>query len=176
VNSSNGQIEEDLKGHDHWISAVAYSPDGLRLATASWDRTVKLWNTATGEHVRTLGGYDTPVESLVFAADSQRLATVSVGQTRSCGTWPRMRNRGTSLRQARSWPRLQSGRPVACVGAFRLHRQGSGGRQGINRPSQCRSRGRLPAEQGQSARLRRRRRRGEVMGTGRRGEFKPRER
>ena len=48
-NASTGQSEEELKGHDHWISAVAYSPDGRRLATASWDRTVKLWNTATGE-------------------------------------------------------------------------------------------------------------------------------
>jgi WD40 repeat protein len=36
------------------VSAVAFSPDGTLLATASYDGTARLWRTATGRHVATL--------------------------------------------------------------------------------------------------------------------------
>jgi hypothetical protein len=42
--------------HWGWVSALTFSPDGKTLASGSLDRTIRLWDTATGQHRRTLRG------------------------------------------------------------------------------------------------------------------------
>ena len=63
-----------LKGHGREIVAIAFSPDGARVATASHDRTVKLRLAKDGSLERTLTGPLDPVLCVAFSPDSQRVA------------------------------------------------------------------------------------------------------
>ena len=42
-------IGEPLTGHTDAVGVVAFSPDGHRLATGSYDHTIRLWNADTGQ-------------------------------------------------------------------------------------------------------------------------------
>ncbi len=70
-----------LKGHTHWISSVSFSPDGTRLASASNDNSVKLWDAATGQELHTLKGHTVPVACVCFGPDGTRLASASFDRT-----------------------------------------------------------------------------------------------
>jgi WD40 repeat protein len=69
-------LRRTLAGHTGAVNAVAVSPDGTWLATASSDATVRLWDTATGEHRATLT-HSRPVHAVAIAPDATWLATTS---------------------------------------------------------------------------------------------------
>lgn len=60
------------------LDAIAFSPDGETLATASGDsRTVTLWDVATGREKVCLDGHQDPIWSVAFSPDGRRLASAS---------------------------------------------------------------------------------------------------
>jgi WD40 repeat protein len=70
-----------LKGHKGWVSAVAFSPDGKLLATASADKTVKFWNATTGQLEATVDAHTDIVTSVAFSKDGKQFATASFDGT-----------------------------------------------------------------------------------------------
>lgn len=86
---TSGKTEPDavLEGHTAPIVALALSPDGATLASASWDQTVRLWPLGGGGGApRVLEGHTQNVNGVAFAPDGRTL--VSVGYDLSARIWP----------------------------------------------------------------------------------------
>jgi WD40 repeat protein len=68
---------QTLEGHSSEVSSVAFSHDSTRLASASYDSTVKIWDASSGACLQTLEGHSRSVGSVAFSHDSTRLASAS---------------------------------------------------------------------------------------------------
>lgn len=73
------------QGHTAPIVSIAVSPDGAMIASASWDRTVRLWPLAGGAP-RVLEGHTQNVNGVAFTADSRAL--ISAGYDATIRIWP----------------------------------------------------------------------------------------
>jgi WD40 repeat protein len=78
-------LERLRKGHAAPVLDIASSPDGRRLATASEDGTVRIWESVTGQEVLTLKGNGGAVLRVVFSPDGNSLA--SVGRDGTVKLW-----------------------------------------------------------------------------------------
>jgi WD40 repeat protein len=73
-----------LKGHTEALFGIAFSPDGKTVATASFDKTLKLWETATGKEIKTFEGpqgHQQLVLCVAFSPDGQSVASGSQDNT-----------------------------------------------------------------------------------------------
>jgi cytochrome c len=79
------QPDDVREGHTAPIVALAVSPDGTTLASASWDGTARLWPLSGGAK-RVLEGHTQNVNGVAFAPDGKSL--VSVGYDLTVRIWP----------------------------------------------------------------------------------------
>ncbi|KAJ8063403.1 hypothetical protein OCU04_008623 [Sclerotinia nivalis] len=68
---------QTLEGHSDRVSSVAFSPDGTKVASGSYDGMIRLWDTTTGESLQTLKGHSNSVNSVAFSPDGTKVASGS---------------------------------------------------------------------------------------------------
>jgi WD40 repeat protein len=68
-----------LKGHNSVVTAMAFSPDGLRIATGAGgdDGSVRVWDTRTGRQLSLFNGLESPVSGVQFSPDGMRVISCS---------------------------------------------------------------------------------------------------
>jgi RNA polymerase sigma factor (sigma-70 family) len=78
---ATGQEVRTFPGHQNWVNAVAFFPDGQRLISGSADRTIRLWDLTTGQEVRRWQGDPKGVSCLVLSRDGKTLFSGGGDQT-----------------------------------------------------------------------------------------------
>lgn len=69
-----GSLLYTLEGHTSTVTSVALSVDGKRAVSASWDRTLKIWDMEIGEVIAGIGG-DSEIDCCAIAPDGQTIVT-----------------------------------------------------------------------------------------------------
>ncbi len=76
-----GMLLYTYRGHSALVNAVAWSSDGKRIASGSYDRTVQVWNAANGGHTFTYRGHFGPANAVAWSPDGKRIASASSDKT-----------------------------------------------------------------------------------------------
>jgi len=79
------KVQATCRGHEAKIECAAFSPDGKLLATGSADKTIRLWNPATGDQIAVLNEHSDAVSAIEFSPDNSVLA--SAGKDTTIRLW-----------------------------------------------------------------------------------------
>lgn len=125
VHGAVPKLASTIRGHTDTILAVAFSPDGSTIASASYDKLVKLWDVSTGKEIRTLKEHSDAVYAVAFMPGSRQL--VSAAGDRTIKVWDveagrRLFTVNDSLDAVYAVAVHPSGAHIAAAGADRMVR------------------------------------------------------
>jgi len=74
LDGASGEEQFVLRGHTKKGSSASWSPDGVRLATASWDNTIRIWNTTSWQEKNIIRGIPTGSAEVAWSPDGRLLS------------------------------------------------------------------------------------------------------
>lgn len=74
-----------LTGHNHFVSDISLTNDGVYCMSASWDKTLRLWDLRTGVTVRQFVGHKKEVYTVSFSPDNRQI--ISSGADAEIKLW-----------------------------------------------------------------------------------------
>ena len=87
LDALNCQDRFTLRGHSNLIRAVAWSPDGTRLASGSQDQTIRIWDASSGQEIAVWRPRAAGVEAVDWSPDSTRWSRGIAMDRSASGTW-----------------------------------------------------------------------------------------
>ena len=74
IASAGGRLLNTLEGHTSSVSSVAITPDGTKIVSGSYDKTIKVWDIASagGRLLNTLEGHTGSVSSVAITPDGTK--------------------------------------------------------------------------------------------------------
>ena len=75
LNHIQDQALMTLRGHEGGVGSIALSPNGKRIISASGDKTIKVWDAATGTELMTLRGHEDSVASATLSPNGERIVS-----------------------------------------------------------------------------------------------------
>ena len=70
-----------LKGHEGWVTTVAFSPDGNWIVSGSEDKTLRIWDSREGGKLRVLRGHSSALSAVAISPDSKKIVSGSWDHT-----------------------------------------------------------------------------------------------
>src|SRR5262249_34983510 len=83
--TATGQPIGQPLDHDDTVNSVAFSFDGARIATASYNKTIRLWDATEGREIGGLRGHETPALAVAFPPNGRDLGAARQEGNRAVG-------------------------------------------------------------------------------------------
>jgi RNA polymerase sigma factor (sigma-70 family) len=80
VDAKTGKEFRSFKGHTEFVQNLSFSPDESRLATGSYDKTIRVWSMKTGEELAQFTAPDLTGHESISLSDDGRIVAVGVNQ------------------------------------------------------------------------------------------------
>jgi energy-coupling factor transporter ATP-binding protein EcfA2 len=90
-----------LKGHEGFVFAAGFSPDGARIVSGSYDKTVRVWDALRGQQLLALRVHDGEVNAVGFSPDGARIVSGSNDKTVQMTWVPRSKQELIATARAR---------------------------------------------------------------------------